>query len=202
MRRLIQYILLVTATFVFSQKEIDSNVVSQIRFLKSKKVSKLFNSRAKTLVYGKDIQRVIVRCVINPNNKDFDINAFSLVDRKNKVRYRLSDVSAYYTIGGPKIKRYWREQPFDKKGKPVESFYATYDDTVIDSFTQDDFENFYLSESTFSFTSGQKVATYFGLVKAKKKFTTDLYFVLNKKFLKIKEYELYHGTKKITNVSF
>ena len=176
----------------------------RIELLLSKKVSKVFNARAHTLIHDKNAKRVMVRCKLFPVDNKFDINSFSLIDPINKIRYRLSDISAYYTFGGPGVPRFYREQPFDKKGDTLISFYAKYDPDVEDTFLNYDFKDFQVSETTFPFPSGQRISTYFGIVESKRKFTADLYFVVHKFFLKQKDkiYSLYFGNEKVVDVTF
>ena len=125
-----------------------------------------------------------------------DINSFSLVDSKHKLRYRLSDISAYYMYGAPKINRYWKERPFNKKGKEVEVFFATYDPAVEDTFLNYEFNGYKTCESAFLFSSGQRIPNYYGPVESKRKFTADLYFVIGKELIKHKGYALFYGNEK------
>ncbi|OQD42780.1 hypothetical protein BUL40_09695 [Croceivirga radicis] len=193
-------LLFISVNFIIGQEA--KNEKSNITFIKSKKVSKTFNARAHTLIKGKNTKRVMVRCKIIPSNNQMDINSFSLIDSINKLRYRLSDISAYYVYGGPKINQYLIEKPYNKKGEEIEVSYAKYDPSIKDSFLDYEFKGYKICESKFPFSSGQRISTYYGVVESKKKFTIDLFFDIPKDLLEHKGYELYFGDQKIKNIEF
>src|SRR5690606_6549382 len=174
----------------------------KIEILKSKKVSKTLNARAHTIIRDKNAKRVMVRCKINPLDGQIDINAFSLVDTKNKIRYRLSDVTAYYAFGGPKINRYWKEKPINKKGKEIEVSFAEYNPLIRDTFLDYNFSDYKISETKFPFSSGQNISNYYGKVESKRKFTADFYFVLERDLLDEASYALYFGNEMLGSVDF
>ena len=79
----------------YSQKVTLGDSLS-IELKKSKKVSKRFNVRSSTKVKSNDLKKILTRCkVISLNENPVDINAFSLLDTKNKLRYRISEYIGY-----------------------------------------------------------------------------------------------------------
>jgi hypothetical protein len=97
-----------TTLFIFGQvKNRDlsgSNAIEKdsltIEFLKAKKVSSTFNLNSSSKLKSKLLKKISIKCKIESLNKtEVDINKFSLVDHKNKLRYRPMDISYQPAMG-------------------------------------------------------------------------------------------------------
>ena len=93
----------------------------KITLTKTKKVSNKFNTRSSVKFKGKEFQKILIRCKIESlNKKEVDLNAFSLIDTINKLRYRLSDYLGYkgFSFSAGNSEMLLKTELKDKKGKP------------------------------------------------------------------------------------
>ncbi|GAA3560498.1 hypothetical protein GCM10022395_09100 [Snuella lapsa] len=103
---------------------------------------------------------ISIKCIIRSNDKDsIDINAFSLIDTENKVRYRLSDYQAHKgrsVIGfGHTHESYLKSKLVDKKGKPYKLL-PKYDPSKKDSFNTFKFEGYENCETRTYFGTNRR----------------------------------------------
>ncbi|WP_228236126.1 hypothetical protein [Allomuricauda sp. M10] len=89
-----------------------------IEVLKAKGVSRNFNVRSLNTSNTKELTKVLTRCQIESLDEGpVDVNAFSLLDTRNKIRYKMGDFKAYRAVGG-QSKMMLNEEILNEKGKP------------------------------------------------------------------------------------
>lgn len=118
----------------------------KLEVVKSKVISKTFNVRSGTKLKSNQMKKIQVKLKMESLDKDsIDINAFSLIDKKNKLRYRLIEFSGYKTFSiansGITGKRYLKTEYVNKKGKPYKDL-PEYNPSITDSFYDYNFEGF------------------------------------------------------------
>ncbi|WP_432411391.1 hypothetical protein [Rasiella sp. SM2506] len=178
----------------------------QLEFKKNRKASKFFNVRQSNEVNSDKLTKRMFRVKIESlNEKPVDINAFSLVDTKNKVRYRVGDYIGYkgISIGGSGVhsSKYLKTELLNKRGKPLIP-YPKYDENIEDTFTNYDFEGYHNIEFETNFKTRKKPKlsiVYYGPTTMKK-FTADLYFITINELDSSAELELYYKKEKINDI--
>lgn len=133
-----------------------------ITFLKTKKTSKKGNARSRVKVKGKESKRILTRCKIKAlYNQPVDINAFSLLDTVNKLRYRINEYIGYKGFSmmgsGYTNKMYLKTEMLDKKGKPYVGI-PKFDATITDSFADFVFEGYTNIEVPLNFGSNRSLS--------------------------------------------
>lgn len=145
-----------------SQEVIINDSIS-IEITRGKKISARFNARSTTILKNKEMQKVLARCRIKALYKQpVDINAFSLLDTVNKIRYRISEYQGYKAISfmglGKGSSMYLKNDLRDKKGKAY-PFLPSYDPSVEDSFEEFIFEGYTNAEMSINFGSNKRYST-------------------------------------------
>jgi len=206
MKRSILILLLITLGYNISnaqKKIIDGNI--QINFKKAKKAPKLFYTVQNVKVKGENIKKIMVRCKIKSKNKEaVDVNPFSLIDKSNKVRYRMVEFVGYKPVsfGLPTYqgKEILKKNLVNKKGRPFMNL-PKYDPTIKDTFNNFDFEGYKIIESAINFRTKKKPllsVTYYAPITMNS-FIADAFFVIQK-FEKKPNFELYYGNEKIADI--
>lgn len=153
MKKIVSLFILIVSQLIFSQKiMLDEGQYIEIR-KKSIKIGKKISS-------CKEYKSLIFTSLINStNNKPVDINAFSLLDVENKIRYR---PIKYESHGGKSVvgfqhssESYLKDKIVDKNGKPYKLL-PKYDPTVTDSFEEFNFEGFTNCETPLDFGSNRR----------------------------------------------
>lgn len=133
------------------------------------------------------------------------LSAFSLLDTKNKIRYRLADYKGYTgIIGYPELIPFRKSKLYNDKGEEMTGdWLPTYDPSEKDYFHEFDKEGYQNFELQINFGTAEKQklsVIYFGATTYKK-FTAELYFailVANKD----SDYELYYKDEKVSDIKF
>ncbi|MCX7548614.1 hypothetical protein OS188_11695 [Xanthomarina sp. F1114] len=200
--------------FIVSQEVIINDSLS-IEFLKTKKTSKNFNTRSNVKVKGNQSKRILTRCKVKAlYDQPVDINAFSLVDTINKMRYRINEYIGYQAVSvfgsGYTSKMYLKKNLKNRKGKPYKGI-PEYDKSVKDSFEDFIFEGYTNIEVPLRFGTNRSLA---GEFSGKKKeiistvyysptqldqFTAEIYFIVHNSFPE-SHLELYYGKQLISEI--
>lgn len=157
-------------------------------------------------VTSEDLRKVMIKTKIKSNfyNKT-KLSAFSLLDIKNKIRYRLADYKGYTGfIGEPELIPYRKEGIFNENGKEINGeWLPKYDNSENDYFNKydkDEYRNFEM-KINFGTTEKPKLSiVYFGETSYEK-FTAELYFAIIVEN-KDSDYELYYKDEKISEIKF
>lgn len=214
MNKILLCFFIIHMQFSFGQEVIVNDSLS-IEFLKTKKTSKKFNTRSNVKVKGNQSKRILTRCKIKAlYDQPVDINAFSLVDTINKMRYRINEYIGYKGVSimgsGYTSKMYLKKNLKDRKGKPYKGI-PKYDKSVTDSFNDFDFEGYTNMEVPIRFGTNRSLA---GEFSGKKKeiistvyysptkmnqFTAEIYFIVHNSFPET-HLELYYGKQLISEI--
>lgn len=201
---------------IISQEIIINDSLS-ITFLKTKKTSKNFNTRSRVKVKSNEAKRILTRCKVKAlYDQPVDINAFTLIDTVNKIRYRINEYIGYKGVSimgsGYTSKMYLKKNLKDKKGKPYRGITPKYDKSVTDSFDTFIFEGYTNVEVPLNFGSNRSLSTadvfekkkdivsvvYYSPTKMDQ-FTAEIYFIVHNSFPDM-YYELYYGKQFISEV--
>ncbi|PHR72874.1 MAG: hypothetical protein COA67_04010 [Lutibacter sp.] len=202
MKKLLLLIFLISS-FTYSQTTTKDGI--QISVKKSKLVDNVsvFGIRQLKITNDK-LRKVMIKTKIksNANNKT-KLSAFSLLDTKNNIRYRLADYKGYRgIIGYPELIPRLKIELFDKKGKPLE-FAPIFDKTEKDYFNVFDIKGYRNLEIPINFGT-KKVPNlsivYFGETRYEK-YTAELFFPLLVENINL-EYVLFYKDEKISNIKF
>jgi hypothetical protein len=165
-----------------------------------------------------DCKVLIFQCVITSRNKtNVDINAFSLLDIENKIRYRLIRYESWKgksSIGfGHSSESYLKNEILDKNGNPYKLL-PKYDPSIKDSFEDYNFDGFTNCEIPLDFGSNRR-HSYTELFSKNKRLVSVVYFPESKwsKFFSqlqfpiiIKEkkpvLEIYYKKKMISKIEY
>lgn len=210
----VSFLFMLNLSVVQSQEIIIKDSLS-IDFLKTKKTSKKFNTRSNVKVNGNNVTRILTRCKVKAlYNQPVDINAFSLVDTVNKLRYRINEYIGYQAVSvmgsGYTSKMYLKKNLKNKKGKPYKGI-PKYDAKIKDSFEDFSIDGYTNIEVPIRFGTNRSLA---GEFSGKKKeiistvyysptqmdqFTAEIYFIVHNSFPET-HYELYYGNELISEI--
>lgn len=180
---------------------------TKIEILKAKLVdnSSVFGIR-QLKVTSDDLRKVMIKTKIKSTifNKT-KLSAFSLLDTKNKIRYRLADYKGYTgVIGYPELIPFRKDKIYNEKGNEIKGDwlppYSNYEKDYFNEFDKEGYSNFE-RKVNFGTTEKPKLSiVYFGQTSYEK-FTAELYFtILIEK--KDSDYELYYKNEKINDIKF
>jgi hypothetical protein len=180
---------------------------TKIEILKSKLVDNVSVFGIRQLkVTSDDLRKVMIKTKIESkiDNKT-KLSAFSLLDTKNKIRYRLADYKGYAgIIGYPELIPFRKDKIYKENGEEINGYLLPpYDPSEKDYFNLFDIEGYKNFEMKINFgtTEKPKLSTlYFGETTYKK-FTAELFFailVVNKD----SDYELYYKDEKVSDIQF
>jgi hypothetical protein len=202
MKRILLLIFL-TTSICFSQSNIKDGI--QISIKKAKLVDNVsvFGIRQLKITSDK-LRKVMIKTKIKskPDNKT-KLSAFSLLDRKNKIRYRLAVYKGYTGfIGFPELIPFRKTELYDKKDKPIQ-YGPPYDKSEKDYFNDYDiggYKNFEIPINFGTKKNPKLSVVYFGETSYKK-FTAELFFALLVENIDL-DYELYYADEKISDIKF
>lgn len=202
MKRIL-FLTLLISSICYSQSKTKDGI--QITIKKSKLVDNVSVVGIRQLKVTSDkLRKVMIKTKIKskPDNKT-KLSAFSLLDTKNKIRYRLADYKGYTGfIGFPELIPYRKTELYDKKDKPIE-YGPTYDKFEKDYFNDYDIEEYKNIEMPINFgtkKSPKLSIVYFGETSYKK-FTAELFFALLVENTNL-GYELFYKDEKIADIKF
>ncbi|HET8810078.1 MAG TPA: hypothetical protein VFM65_07430 [Flavobacteriaceae bacterium] len=192
-------------SFAINGQEIVTNDSLQITFKRSKEAAKFFNANQSNKVKGDELKKILIRCKIKSlNDKPVDINAFSLIDTKNKVRYRIADYMGYkgFSIGiPPESNKLLKTQLLNKRGKPWPDV-PKYDPSVPDSFEAYNFDGYQNIEIPTNFSINKnkpKISVVYYGPTTLRRFTSDMFFVILNE-LQNPKLEFYYKHEKIADI--
>lgn len=200
MKRILLLIFL-TTSICYSQSNITDGI--QISVNKAKLVDNVSVVGIRQLKVTSDkLRKVMIKTKIKSklDNKT-KLSAFSLLDTKNKIRYRLADYKGYTGfIGFPELIPFRKTELFDKKNKPIQ-YGPPYNKSEKDYFNDYDMEGYKNLEMPINFgtkKSPKLSVIYFGETSYKK-FTAELFFALLVENTNL-DYELYYADEKIADI--
>lgn len=201
MKKIITIIILLFLNQNYSQNTFENNTIG-IDYLSSKKVSNKLHLNSSTRINSKEIQKISVKCKFKSLDKErIDINKVSLLDIKNKIRYRPTDIS-YQPIAG--YMGYVKLMKADLKKKGLIGYHnlgAYYDPEIKDTFEDFEFEGFTDFALPYNFWNEKNPLigeVYFAPHKFKK-FKALIFFPILKK-AKNPEFELYYGNERVAEI--
>ena len=203
MKKITQILILFISAITFSQTTTKDNI--QIEIKKSKLVDNVSIVGIRQLkVKSNDLRKVMIKTKIkSPKNNKVRLSGFSLVDDKNKMRYRLADYKGYTgIIGSPELIPYRKTELFNKKGNPV-NYGPPLDESEKDIFNDYDIDGYTNFEIPVNFGTKKNPklsVLYFGQTRYKK-FTGELFFTLLAKNTNL-EYQLFYKDEKIADIKF
>jgi hypothetical protein len=151
-------------------------------------------------------RKVLIKTKINaPTDNKTKLSAFSLLDTKNKIRYRLADYKGYMAfIGEPELIPFRKEKIFNEKGKEINSYWLPeYNESEKDYFYDYNIEGYTNLEVKINFGTNQKPKesiVYFGQTEYDD-FTAELFFAILVEH-KDADYELFYKDEKIFDIQF
>lgn len=202
MKKILLLIFLITS-ICFSQSKTKDGI--QIDIKKAKLVDNVSVVGIRQLEVTSDkLRKVMIKTKIKskPENKT-KLSAFSLLDTKNKLRYRLADYKGYTGfIGFPELIPFRKSELYNKKDKEIQ-YGPKYDKSEKDYFNDYDKEGYTNIEIPINFGSKKdpKLSIlYFGETSYKK-FTAELFFALLVENTNL-NYKLYYKDEKIADIKF
>ncbi|HET8839655.1 MAG TPA: hypothetical protein VFM82_11745 [Flavobacteriaceae bacterium] len=156
---------------------------------------------------NKNAVRILVRCDLNALfRQPVDINAFSLIDTENKIRYRIVAYFGYkkgISIGshGDLGKIYLKKEVLNKRGKQYK-FLPPFDKSMPDSFEKYYFEGYKTIEVPtryYDIISGEVISVQYYSPSQKPKFRADLQFIVITN-LKEPDLQLYYGKQLVSDI--
>lgn len=199
------FILLTLSLNLFAQTTTKDTI--KINIVKAKLVdnSSVFGIR-QLKVTSDALKKVMIKTKIETaEDNRTKLSAFSLLDTKNKIRYRLADYKGYAgIIGNPELIPYRKSKIYNDKGKEMESYsLPTYDTSVKDYFSdfdKDAYRNFELNINFGTIEKPKLSIVYYGETEYTK-FTAELFFAILVEN-KDSDYELYYKDEKISDIKF
>lgn len=202
MKKILILTLLITS-ICFSQSKTKDEVA--ITIIKARLVDNSSVVGIRQLKVTSDkLRKVMIKTKIKskPDNKT-KLSAFSLLDKKNNIRYRLADYKGYTGfIGSPELIPYRKTELYAKNGKPIQ-YGPPYDKSEKDYFNDYDIEGYKNFEMPINFgtkKSPKLSVVYFGETSYKK-FTAELFFALLVENTSL-DYELYYKDEKVADIKF
>lgn len=181
----------------------------EIEFKKTKTISNSYLHSSIKMKKTEDVKRILVRCDLNSLvKKPVDINAFSLIDIENKIRYRIASYFGYKK--GPSLitngdlgRVHLKKEVLNKRGKQFK-FLPPYDESMLDSFETynfEDYTNVEIPMRYYNVVSGEVISIIYFSPSQRTNFRADMQFVVftNRKPPKLK---LYYGKEFISEIEF
>lgn len=195
-------ILLLTSSYIIQgQTNIKEGI--KIKVLKSRQVlnsSILQTSQVK--VKSNKLTRIMIKAKIRSKSSNkAKISAFSLLDTKNMVRYRLADYKGYAgIIGYPEYIPFLKTKLTGRKGRKLINA-PPFDASEKDYFLLSDFDGYSNLEIPVNFGTNQNPkpsVIYFGETSFKN-FTAELFFAILT-IHKGSNFELYYKNEKVSDI--
>lgn len=158
------------------------------------------------VVKDDNLKKVMIKAkIMSPSDNKTKLSAFSLIDTKNKIRYRLADYKGYIGfIGEPELIPFRKERIYNEKGKEITAYWLpAYDESEKDYFEDYNMDGYQNLEMSVNFGTAQnpKISVvYFGTTDYED-FTAELFFAILVEN-KDSDYELYYKDDKISNIKF
>ena len=152
------------------------------------------------------LKKVMIKTKItSPTDNKTKLSAFSLLDTKNKIRYRLADYKGYMAfIGEPELIPFRKDKIFNEKGKELNGYWLPeYNESEKDYFYDYNIEGYNNIEIKINFGTNQKPKesiVYFGETEYDE-FTAELFFAILVDYKDL-DYELYYKDEKIFDIQF
>lgn len=199
-------ILLYVVPVIASAQEYQTKDSVYIRLKKTKDVRDKGNVRSAMKVKSSEINKILVRCQIKTmNNQDIDVNVFSLVDHKNKLRYRMIDYLGYkgFSImgsGGRPASKMLKTQLLTKKGNDWTS--VPYDPSVPDTFEAYNLEGYQTVEFPVNFgtTKREKLSVIYYTPTEMNQFTGEFFFAIFEK-AEADTFDFYYKNEKVFEIA-
>lgn len=153
------------------------------------------------------LKKVMIKTrITSPSDNKTKLSAFSLLDTKNKIRYRLADYKGYRAalMEEPELIPYRKEKVFNEKGKELNgNWLPEYNESEKDYFNDYNLDGYTNLEVPINFGTNQKPQpsiVYFGETEHDD-FTAELFFTI---LIENKEadYELYYKDEKVFDIRF
>lgn len=155
-------------------------------------------------VTSDDLRKVMIKTKIKSGffNKT-KLSAFSLLDTKNKIRYRLADYKGYSgIIGEPELIPFRKDEIYDEKGNEIKgNWLPPYRNSENDYFNEYNKEGYKNLEMKINFGTTEKPKlsiVYFGVTRYEK-FSAELYFAILVQNID-SNYELYYKDEKVSEI--
>ncbi|WP_055437656.1 hypothetical protein [Lacinutrix algicola] len=199
--RIILLLSLISLSSYSQSKQKFENGNLTVDYQKAKKVSKTFNLNSSSKLKSESFIKISIKCKIKSLNKeDIDINKFSLVDHKNKLRYRPMDISFQPVMG------YLAYPKLLKSKLKLGSMYKhqaglAYKPEIKDSYVEYTIEGYTDVEVPFNFgtkKNPKKSVVYFRPNNFHK--FKSLFFFPISKSAENPDLEFYYGKEKISKV--
>lgn len=153
------------------------------------------------------LKKVMIKTkIISPIDIKTKLSAFSLLDTKNKIRYRLADYKGYRAaiMDEPELLPFRKEKIYNKKGKEINGYWLPeYNESEKDYFydyNKDDYNNLEVKINFGTNEKPQPSIVYFGETSYDE-FTAELFFAILVEN-KDSNYELYYKDEKIFDIKF
>lgn len=153
------------------------------------------------------LKKVMIKTkIISPIDIKTKLSAFSLLDTKNKIRYRLADYKGYRAaiMDEPELLPFRKEKIYNKKGKEINGYWLPeYNESEKDYFydyNKDDYNNLEVKINFGTNEKPQPSIVYFGETSYDE-FTAELFFAILVEN-KDSNYELYYRDEKIFDIKF
>jgi hypothetical protein len=195
--------------FLLVSYSVNSQITTKDNIQIKIKKSKLVNNRSivgirQLKVKSNKLKKVLIKTKIkSKSNEKTKLSAFSLIDNKNKIRYRLADYKGYTgIIGYPELIPFRKSVIYNKKGKLI-NYGPPINKSEKDYFNKFDIEGYKNLEIPVNFgTKKNPILSllYFGETQYKN-FTAELYFTILVEY-KGSDYSLYYKDEKISDVNF
>ncbi len=199
-------VLLICFQAVLSQTVIIRDSL-EIEFKKAKTISNSYLHTNVKMKKNKEMVRILIRCDLKAlYNQPVDINAFSLIDTENKLRYRIATYFGYKK--GPSLfthgdlgKTHLKKKVLNKRGKQYK-FLPPYDESIPDSFEEYNFEGYSIIEIPiryYNVVSGEVISVLYYRSSKKPNFRADMQFpvIINRKVPNLK---LYYGKEVVADI--
>jgi hypothetical protein len=155
-------------------------------------------------VTSDDLRKVMIKTKIKSGffNKT-KLSGFSLLDTKNKIRYRLADYKGYSgIIGEPELIPFRKDEIYDEKGNEIKgNWLPPYRNSENDYFNEYNKEGYKNLEMKINFGTTEKPKlsiVYFGVTRYEK-FSAELYFAILVQNID-SNYELYYKDEKVSEI--
>ena len=205
LKKIFLFVLINISLNLFAQ--LSTKEETKIEIIKAKLVDNVSVFGIRQLaVTSNYLRKVMIKTkIVSKIDNKTKLSAFSLLDTKNKIRYRLADYKGYTgIIGFPELIPFRKEKLYNENGKEMESYLLPpFESSEKDYFNEFDIEGYTNFEMKINFgsTKNPQLSTlYFGETSYKK-FTAELFFAI---FVihKDSDYELYYKDDKISDIKF
>lgn len=203
----IVFILLLSLCFKMTAQITTTKENVRIELKKAKTVDNVSVFGIRQLkVTDERLQKVMVKVKIAaPDDNKTKLSAFSLLDTKNKIRYRLADYKGYMGfIGEPELIPFRKERIYNEKGKEINDYWLPeYNESEKDYFYDyniDGYTNMEIKINLGIQEKPQPSIIYFGETKYDD-FTAELFFAILVEYMS-SDYQLYYKDEKIFDIQW